>query len=139
VKTENIMLDQMSGRAMVTDFGIARLTEAAPLTATGQVLGTVYYLSPEQVTGDAVDGLYGGIMGGGGALIFSRIQKFKPFGFSGNVEAGLAIWAAAVVPVTYLLARFLADRASEGRQLALQAMIRELADSANESIQADKG
>ena len=44
-----------TGRAMVTDFGIARLAEAAPLTATGQVLGTVYYLSPEQVSGDAVD------------------------------------------------------------------------------------
>ena len=40
---------------MVTDFGIARLAEAAPLTATGQVLGTVYYLSPEQVSGDPVD------------------------------------------------------------------------------------
>jgi hypothetical protein len=55
VKTENILLDAANGRAMVTDFGIARLTEAAPLTATGQVLGTVYYLSPEQVTGDTVD------------------------------------------------------------------------------------
>jgi serine/threonine protein kinase len=56
VKTENILLDMISGRAMVTDFGIARMGEAAPLTATGQVLGTVYYLSPEQVAGDGVDG-----------------------------------------------------------------------------------
>jgi serine/threonine-protein kinase len=55
VKTENILLDTMTGRAMVTDFGIARMGEAAPLTATGQVLGTVYYLSPEQVSGDDVD------------------------------------------------------------------------------------
>jgi eukaryotic-like serine/threonine-protein kinase len=55
VKTENILLDTMSGRAMVTDFGIARVGEAAPLTATGQVLGTVYYLSPEQVAGENVD------------------------------------------------------------------------------------
>lgn len=56
VKTENILLDSASGRAMVTDFGIARVTEAAPLTATGQVLGTVYYLSPEQVSGEPLDG-----------------------------------------------------------------------------------
>ena len=42
-------------RALVTDFGIARLADAAPLTATGQVLGTVYYVSPEQVSGDAID------------------------------------------------------------------------------------
>jgi eukaryotic-like serine/threonine-protein kinase len=55
VKAENILLDRASGRAMVTDFGIARLAEAAPLTATGQVLGTVYYLSPEQISGDPVD------------------------------------------------------------------------------------
>jgi len=56
VKAENILIDEVTGRAMVTDFGIARLAEAAPLTATGQVLGTVYYLSPEQVSGDPVDG-----------------------------------------------------------------------------------
>lgn len=55
VKAENILIERASGRALVTDFGIARLGEAAPLTATGQVLGTVYYLSPEQVSGNAVD------------------------------------------------------------------------------------
>jgi serine/threonine-protein kinase len=55
VKAENILIDRTSGRAMVTDFGIARLAEAAPLTATGQILGSVYYLSPEQVSGDGVD------------------------------------------------------------------------------------
>jgi serine/threonine-protein kinase len=32
------------------------LAEATPLTATGQILGTVYYTSPEQVTGDVIDG-----------------------------------------------------------------------------------
>lgn len=55
VKAENILFDRASGRAMVTDFGIARVAEAAPLTATGQVLGTVHYMSPEQVAGDIVD------------------------------------------------------------------------------------
>jgi serine/threonine protein kinase len=55
IKAENILVDGETGRALVTDFGIARLAEAAPLTATGQVLGTVYYLSPEQVSGDPID------------------------------------------------------------------------------------
>jgi serine/threonine-protein kinase len=55
VKTENILIDASTGRAMVTDFGIARLAESTPLTSTGQLLGTVYYLSPEQVSGDTVD------------------------------------------------------------------------------------
>ncbi|MCC6245467.1 MAG: serine/threonine protein kinase, partial [Gemmatimonadaceae bacterium] len=56
VKAENVLLDAATGRAMVTDFGIARVTETQPLTATGTVLGTVHYMSPEQVSGDALDG-----------------------------------------------------------------------------------
>ena len=55
IKAENILIDRHTGRAMVTDFGIARLAESTPLTSTGQLLGTVYYLSPEQVSGDKVD------------------------------------------------------------------------------------
>lgn len=55
IKAENVLLDE-TGRVLVTDFGIARLSEAQPLTATGTVLGTVQYMSPEQVTGDALDG-----------------------------------------------------------------------------------
>jgi serine/threonine-protein kinase len=55
VKCENILIDRGSSRALMTDFGIARVAEAAPLTATGTVLGTVHYMSPEQVAGDAVD------------------------------------------------------------------------------------
>jgi serine/threonine protein kinase len=55
IKAENILLERGTERALVTDFGIARLAEATPLTATGQVLGTVYYVSPEQVSGDAID------------------------------------------------------------------------------------
>src|SRR5690242_21196889 len=55
VKAENILIARATGNAVVTDFGIARLAEAAPLTATGQVLGTVHYISPEQVSGEAVD------------------------------------------------------------------------------------
>src|SRR4051812_17200616 len=55
IKAENILIDRETDTALVTDFGIARLAEAAPITATGQMLGTVYYVSPEQVSGDKVD------------------------------------------------------------------------------------
>ncbi len=58
IKPDNILLDRASGRAVVTDFGIARDrgNEASGLTIDGHVLGSVHYMSPEQASGEAVDG-----------------------------------------------------------------------------------
>jgi formylglycine-generating enzyme required for sulfatase activity/tRNA A-37 threonylcarbamoyl transferase component Bud32 len=55
IKPQNVLLDAESGRALVTDFGIARTSEGGSLTATGMVVGTPAYLSPEQVTGEPSD------------------------------------------------------------------------------------
>ena len=55
IKPENVLLDAESGRALLSDFGIARTQGAATLTATGMVMGTPKYLSPEQITGEPVD------------------------------------------------------------------------------------
>ena len=53
VKPDNILLDAESGRAMVTDFGIARAIEGGTrLTLTGAALGTPTYMSPEQAVGE---------------------------------------------------------------------------------------
>ncbi|MEW5735043.1 MAG: serine/threonine-protein kinase [Thermodesulfobacteriota bacterium] len=54
VKPANIMLLK-SGVVKVTDFGIARI-QASSATATGVVKGTPYYMSPEQIQGQKVDG-----------------------------------------------------------------------------------
>ena len=60
IKPDNILLDKDDGRAMVTDFGIARaIQEGADsrLTATGVAIGTPAYMSPEQAAGDReIDG-----------------------------------------------------------------------------------
>ena len=53
VKPQNVLIDA-EGRAKVTDFGIARSLEAEGLTATGRVLGTTDYVSPEQALGKEV-------------------------------------------------------------------------------------
>jgi eukaryotic-like serine/threonine-protein kinase len=57
IKPDNILLDRESGRAMVSDFGIARdlRSSDARLTADGSVLGTVHYMSPEQASDDVLD------------------------------------------------------------------------------------
>ncbi len=54
VKPQNVLIDG-DGRAKITDFGIARSIEEHGLTATGRVLGTTDYVSPEQAMGKPVD------------------------------------------------------------------------------------
>ena len=61
IKPDNILLDSDSGRAMVTDFGIARAVDSSSgdnrLTATGMAIGTPAYMSPEQAAGEReIDG-----------------------------------------------------------------------------------
>ena len=91
IKPENILLERGTDRALVTDFGIARIAEAKPLTATGQVLGTVHYMSPEQVNGEALDGrsdLYSlGVVG------FRMLAGRLPF----EAETASAVLVAHVV------------------------------------------
>ena len=52
IKPGNLLMTP-DGRIKITDFGIARIADQVPLTATGQVMGTVQYLSPEQASGHA--------------------------------------------------------------------------------------
>lgn len=55
IKPANVMIDPASDTVKVTDFGIARVTDASR-TRTGMVLGTPSFMSPEQMAGRRVDG-----------------------------------------------------------------------------------
>ncbi len=50
IKPANVMLD-VNGKAILMDFGIARMVGGSQHTATGAVLGTARYMSPEQIQG----------------------------------------------------------------------------------------
>jgi len=54
IKPQNVLIDG-EGRAKLTDFGISRQLEQDGMTATGRVLGTTDYVSPEQAMGRQVD------------------------------------------------------------------------------------
>lgn len=77
LKPENIMFRD-DGSLAIVDFGIAKLmTDANSLTQTGHILGTPYYLSPEQARGETLDGrtdIYSA-----GVMAFEMLTQRRPY------------------------------------------------------------
>ena len=100
IKPDNILLDGIDGRALVTDFGIARAMmdsgETSRLTATGMAIGTPAYMSPEQASGDRqLDGrsdLYSL-----GVVAYQMLVGEPPF--IGNTTPALLVKHLAEMPV----------------------------------------
>jgi tetratricopeptide (TPR) repeat protein len=83
LKPANILVDD-TGRAFITDFGVARSLAVAGPTQTGGIVGTPDYLSPEQARGEAVDGrsdIYAL-----GLLLFEMLSGRLPFGGDSYAE-----------------------------------------------------
>ncbi len=87
VKPANILITP-DGVAKLTDFGISRAIGAAPMTQTGQVLGTAQYLSPEQALGQsatAASDIYSlGVVG------YEMLTGVRPFDAGTVVATALA-------------------------------------------------
>ena len=96
IKPDNILLDKR-GHVLVTDFGIAKAAQAATaaqLTTEGMIIGTPQYMSPEQATGDAVDGrsdIYSL-----GIVLYQMLSGAPPF--DGDSTAKIIAQQITVVP-----------------------------------------
>lgn len=87
VKPSNVVLrDAEPTRAMLLDFGLATLPSASPLTAEGALLGTLGYMSPEQILGraqlDARTDLFSL-----GCVIYEMITGVTPFSTDSSIAA----------------------------------------------------
>ena len=87
VKPGNLLM-LPDGKVKITDFGIARLADQVPLTATGQVMGTAQYLAPEQATGQQATGssdIYAlGVIG------YELLAGRRPFSGESQIAIALA-------------------------------------------------
>ena len=136
IKPGNVLIDGDSGRSLVTDFGIARSGEANGLTATGMMIGTPAYLSPEQVTGEAMDhrvDIYAL-----GVMAYEMLAGHVPFDGATPTAAMMKRLAGPPVSVATLRADVPADLADVITR-CLAADQTERYDSAAEVIRALQG
>ena len=84
VKPANVMLESKVDRAMVSDFGLARVADEAAMTRSGVIAGTPQYMSPEQAKGEAVD--HRSDLFSLGSVMYHAATGLRPF------SGGNGIW-----------------------------------------------
>ncbi|MFW5692238.1 MAG: protein kinase domain-containing protein [Chloroflexota bacterium] len=97
VKPANIII-MNDGRAVLTDFGIARMAQGSKLTQEGITVGTPAYMSPEQATGEPIDSrsdLYALAI-----IIYEMIAGFPPFDDDGSISVLLKHLNEPVPPLS---------------------------------------
>lgn len=85
LKPANVLIDTTS-RPRIVDFGLARLADGTTLTATGQVMGTPGYMSPEQIGGDPRRVGPAADVYGLGAILYQMLTGRPPFSGEGLVD-----------------------------------------------------
>ena len=118
VKPGNLLV-RPDGVLKVTDFGIASATDAVPLTQTGSVVGTAYYLSPEQAAGRTAtpaSDVYSL-----GVVAYECLAGRRPFPGDNPVAVALAHLQAPVPPLRAAVPQPV-------RELVLRALAKDPAD-----------
>ncbi|MEV0092114.1 serine/threonine-protein kinase [Streptomyces sp. NPDC050738] len=131
VKPGNILLAR-DGRVLITDFGIAAIEGDSEITRTGEIVGSIDYLAPERVQGEApgpASDLFSL-----GATLYTAVEERSPFRRTSPISTLQAVvneeppppeQAGALAPViTALLRKDPADRpsAAETERMLLDAM-----------------
>ena len=111
VKPSNILLRQ-DGRAVLTDFGLAREVGRPSLTQSGEFAGTPYYAAPEQVLGRATD-LDGRVdVFALGVVLYELLTLRRPFEGATNHEVAQAILTTEPTDPSTIQRRLPADLAA---------------------------
>ena len=87
IKPDNILIDP-GGTPLITDFGLVRDTslDESRLTKSGAVLGTPYYMSPEQASGQGHDLTGGADLYSLGVMLFQMLTGELPFKAQTQIE-----------------------------------------------------
>ena len=121
LKPGNVLVGERNA-VKIIDFGLAKATAAEGMTATGMLMGTPYYMSPEQVRGrrvDAASDIYSL-----GALAYHLVTGRPPFSGENAIAVGFAHLSEMPPPARQIRP----DISSELDQTITRALAKEPAD-----------